>query len=55
MEDDNSRPQRRAIPVSVIDYQSRDETHFMASSGLDFLNGIPQLFIQPIVELYECK
>lgn len=47
--------QRRPIPVSIIDWHNRDETQFIATTGLDFLNGSSQLFIQQTVELLERK
>lgn len=58
--DDNARldddtPARRAIPVSIINWETRDETHFIPSSGLDFLQGQSQVIIQQTVELHERK
>lgn len=48
-------PQRRPIPVSTIDLQSRSETQFIAISGLDFLNSIDSLCVLQTIELHDCK
>ncbi|XP_044765818.1 phospholipid scramblase 2-like isoform X2 [Coccinella septempunctata] len=50
---EEERRTRLMLPISTIDWQSTNSTHFLALSGLDFMNNVESLIIQQSVELLE--
>lgn len=44
---------RRPIPISTLDWRSTTSNHMVPPSGLDFLRGVTDLYIQQTVELID--
>lgn len=44
---------RRPIPISTMDWRSTTVNHMVPPSGLDFLRGVNELYIQQTVELVD--